>query len=500
MTGTNEIGGIYVGLATNQANVAQAELVGTWKMTGTTNCVFNTSSLTYGSPSNYTTADADCNNPTVTGDLTSIGKVPGFSFTAKPGRYYIVATASFRKTNATTSDAKFRLTDGTNVGPSAIIYTSTAEEIISSFDTSYNIEISSVTSKTIYLDGVVGNAAETASIQNTDSLRQIYFQVYRFPTSSELVVTPERQNVFAGAQWSGTKGFQRANTTEITVSDTVYSTNRSLFGKAQFTGTANDLAITVPAMPPGTYKVELSSNYLSAQRVSTGTGDFGCQFTLKDNSGVVATSAAAQYGVQYSINSITVVSAVTTYTSVADRTFTAYLQSANAASTVDCYVSAPKIIITPLDQPSNSALYVQGPVQASATGATIAASYIGEVVTNASDATNTASGTTRNCGTLTLQPGVWDVYATQGTDFVVTNPNVTKIIVSISTTTGTLGTGIDKLTIPMPATAALGFGAYTVGPKRVNITSATPYYCVSQITASGNVDYVNSQLKAVRVN
>ena len=37
----NEIGGIYVGLATNQANVAQAELVGTWKMAGASACGFH---------------------------------------------------------------------------------------------------------------------------------------------------------------------------------------------------------------------------------------------------------------------------------------------------------------------------------------------------------------------------------------------------------------------------------------------------------------------------
>jgi hypothetical protein len=359
----------------------------------------------------------------------------------------------------------------------------------------------------------VGDYIETFVDQNRGSTTSnpssayTFTYISRFPTSSELVVTPERQNTFAGlkgvASSSATNSVTTNAWTKLTSATTL---TRTIFGKAKVE-TNNDYSITIDNMPVGSYYITATGLFYAAAGSSGVTTE--CWFGLADTAtggaqigGITALTTGDATSANQAVANSTI-GGIYTVSSIASKTF--FLQSYRNSGNGTCQGYSRSdtpltISVIPLDQPSNSALYVQGPVLGAATGAAIPASYVGEVVTNASDATNTASGTTRNCGTLTLQPGVWDVYATQGTDAVATNPNVTKIIVSISTTTGTLGTGFDRLTIPMPATAASGFGAYTVGPKRVNITSATPYYCVSQITASGNVDYVNSQLKAVRVN
>jgi hypothetical protein len=72
-------------------------------------------------------------------------------------------------------------------------------------------------------------------------------------------------------------------------------------------------------------------------------------------------------------------------------------------------VSDVNFTITPLDQPSNSALYVQGPVLGAQTGAAIPAGYVGERKTiHIGSATNVpSSGAWFNVGNMTLTTGIW---------------------------------------------------------------------------------------------
>jgi hypothetical protein len=73
----------------------------------------------------------------------------------------------------------------------------------------------------------------------------------------------------------------------------------------------------------------------------------------------------------------------------------------------------------PLDQPSNSALYVQGPVLGAQTGAAIPAGYQGEIKSGTDTSSRSQSSPvaatwyfwTTN-GQLTLEPGVWRIEAT----------------------------------------------------------------------------------------
>jgi hypothetical protein len=84
----------------------------------------------------------------------------------------------------------------------------------------------------------------------------------------------------------------------------------------------------------------------------------------------------------------------------------------------------PSIVFEPLDQPSNSALYVQGPVKAAETGAAIPAGYVGEVKQATIALTNLTPNAYNDLQSVTLTPGVWQCssqarFARNGSTFPV---------------------------------------------------------------------------------
>jgi hypothetical protein len=440
MTGTNEISGIYVGLATNQANVSQAELVGTWKMTGATNCVFSTTSPTYGSPSNYSTPDSDCNNPTVTGDIVSKGKVLGFDINMKPGKYVIQAQAPFVRSGSTVSGVAFRVTDGTTTSNNQLIYAASGFELFGLNTITFSTEYTTASTKTIYLDGISDTVSVSATIQNNGG-REVQFLVYRFPTSSELVVTPERQNTWGGVQYRNATNTLLFN---AVAAPTAYSAFNAagwnqptmLKGKAAVTttGSGNDLGLSIPNMPVGSYQLNVSG-FLMANTGNSGIGStrVRCSFRVRETttSSVIAQSTAQNWvintasGLSDSRDYPHAFHGVYNNTAVATRNF--ILEASKITDNVGGNLGQCEVVTTgfdmdltitiePLDQPSNSALYVQGPVLGAQTGAAIPAGYQGEVasVTDTSIRTQvspTTSGTwyTPWAGTLTLTTGNWNV-------------------------------------------------------------------------------------------
>ena len=209
---------------------------------------------------------------------------------------------------------------------------------------------------------------------------------------------------------------------------------------------------------------------------------------------------------------------VFTYSSLADRTFTAYLNGNNTNS-VDCEVDGPKIIITPLDQPSNSALYVQGPVKAAETGAAIPAGYVGYVqeAIRTSDVTLSATAGTYNDVTglsITLDPGVWEIEA-QGQLYVsgaagvspngrlgswqITDnagtPNVQREVLC-GFTNGVVGTSMTTCRINLRLLVTTTT-VYKVRAASIENSVATTNPTAVQVNASSNrVAYI----RAVRIN
>lgn len=420
LTGTNEIGGIYVGLATNMANVAQAELVGTWKMSGISSCLFTTSATTYGTPSNYSTAVSACNTPTVTGDIVGIGKVPGFNINVKPGKYLIVANSPFLR-SAFATGAFISITDGTSRSEDFMNYLGSATDLVGATSINTVFEYSSAGTKTIYLDGKVDAAGAAAQLQNYGG-RAITFYVYRFPSSSELVVKPETQNVFASVKatsaGANSNGVSSASWTKLTSSSTL---TRTTFGKAKIESN-NDYSITIENMPVGNYYVSSTGIYYSIAAVSGSAQD--CYFALADSATGGAQIASLQATAtadatktdQIAINST--LGGVYTNTSVGTRTFYVQAYRPSGSGSCNAYTDTNRpftITVIPLDQPSNSALYVQGPVLGAQTGAAIPSGYAGQVIhaiqsTNQTMASNAFTEISGLSATLTT--GIWMVQGT----------------------------------------------------------------------------------------
>jgi hypothetical protein len=99
-------------------------------------------------------------------------------------------------------------------------------------------------------------------------------------------------------------------------------------------------------------------------------------------------------------------------TSVADRNFIVRAQKLFDSTTGNVgkcsavtFNSDITITLSPLDQQSNSALYVQGPVKAAATGAAIPAGYVGEVKHSATIPGCGTAGQYNDGASVSLTPG-----------------------------------------------------------------------------------------------
>jgi hypothetical protein len=447
LAGTNEIGGIYVGLATNMANVAQAEFVGSIQWAVTANCIWTSTNTAY---SNFA-ADADCddNARTVNGNLTdvSVGQRPAFSATLKPGRYQVIIQGSIQVVNnaaQTDAQSEWRLFDGTSqFGPSqSISAKGTASGVGGIFVPTmvFDFDVATTTSGTFdFQSKPTGATLGTTRVDQRETNLKI--SVYRFPSSSELVVTPERQNTWGGVVYddSAQNVFYgtMAPTAFTSYNDATWNKPTKLKGKASVTttNTGNDLGFSVDQLPVGNYKVTLTNGFYTDPGLANGNAAI-CIFRVRETTTNTIIGRIQLSGTRLALFNVThdgfgVIDGVFTQTSLGQRNF--ILEASKQADTSgsqdgQCVTTTNQNIlsftITPLDQPSNSALYVQGPVLGAQTGAAIPAGYVGEkkTVHIGSETNVPSSGAWYNIGNMTLTTGVWSctlngLYEQNGANF-----------------------------------------------------------------------------------
>jgi len=439
--GVNEIGGIYVGLATNQANVAQATKVGGWDNI----LCSGEASLTTGSAGVWLAPNlaGTCSGTAVGLASASLSNLNTLQFTftnLPPGEYMLLMPAYVYPNTATTvrdrCDGRIRettlnLTDGQNAFASSDTTNWFSIGQINQFkftnsvtaNRSFQIEFKRAATSSNCAGGII-NQGQNLSL-------------YRFPLSSELVVTPERQNVFAAARWhtSVNASFHSGGTAPTgyaTMADATFASNVTRFGKAAaplssgclggVSCSANDFGFSVPNLPVGSYSLQVVGLLNSA----AGTNATECSFQILE--AVSGTSVAKQSYVDNLISGNGTRTFNSTYAgiynnpSVATRNFivraekvsgsTTGICQANASSTRDIYME-----LIPLDQPSNSALYVQGPVKASETGDAIPTGYQNEWSTRSISDTSMRSQSSPTVNTkyypwtgeLTLPTGNWQI-------------------------------------------------------------------------------------------
>lgn len=430
LTGTNEIGGIYVGLATNMANVAQAEMVGTVTFS-------NGSAGKQGITSTWTEFDAGTWTPTVIGQGTGSNRLQ-IAFSYLPaGRYYVNAIINPVVYGGTTTNHGCRFgiqetTSGTvvaikdNAATPANVYKTLFAPINGNFD--FTTGAARTFRIVVNGDGYAQSASGNCFSEQTGDNAKVQLAVYRFPSSSELVVKPETQNVWAAIRWSNPAAayFSVVNNTWTSGNSTLFGDSiATTYGKAVLSG-ANTSQIKIANMPVGYYRIKYNgSNYANSGGSAT---NVECRSRIIETSTATAVVQNGWFGTPSAAadNANSGLEGVFYNQSVGDRTFRfdiamnyptagitsqrcGFFSSTNEnGATATGALGTPWMIVQPLDQPSNSALYVEGPVKASATGAAIPSGYQHEGVTAVtSSLTNQSQGVWKTGTGLTLQPGVW---------------------------------------------------------------------------------------------
>lgn len=196
-TSTLNVANLYVGVATNLSNVAQASFYGGLKYTAIANCIWSNSSASWTSFG----ADTDCNAPSVEGNASAPAtKIPAIKFASLPsGRYHIIATGMFQKNNSSNGETSFRFYDGTNPALNQNQIAASAETIANGVITGEFNYTTTQSNITFVIQSIDTNAGAARILTNTAGQNDLYISVYRFPTSSELTVRPDQ----TPASWSG---------------------------------------------------------------------------------------------------------------------------------------------------------------------------------------------------------------------------------------------------------------------------------------------------------
>jgi hypothetical protein len=521
LAGTNEIGAIYTGLATNMANVAQAEFVGSVFIPGGTNCVAGNASATYA----LMTGATNCGTATYKGNVQNFSQDPfGFEIkNLKPGYYQFVVNGSGFGLS-TNGDARFYLKDTTNNIESAQkrIYSANAGELIASSETFSLSYTSNPISTATFRFFALRSAGSAQFYMNTTTTE---ISVYRFPTSSELVVTPERQNTWGSVNYTGTAGSltvrsgQAASSTFDTFSGAAFTSARTLKGKCKAPVSGDNVGCQIENMPVGNYEVSISGLMFQ----DPGTTVVGCShriFETTSSTQVAAHTASrstSSGGVLYQGRTI---KGVFNNTAVANRNFV--IQGAktfvlDGTTQGQCLlfintsgdISDVNVTITPLDQPSNSALYVQGPVLGAQTGAAIPAGYLGKIEFGGGTGT-VGTSLTGGATTYTISNVTPGVYLTR----------LYGAIQNLAPNTTTFA----EWTCTLTDNAALTFNAYDVvnypqvnigggGPAAsglyrqhssnsfmTTVTSTKNYYVRCAIGASGSGITITAGAELIRIN
>ena len=505
LAGTNEIGGIYVGLATNMANVAQAENVVQAQKNSTqtfTSGVADRISFNLETKDTYGEFD------------TSNGR-----FTAKRAGDYLIQTTILSDNYVWTAGnySEIQIVKSNNV------ICRVFKRVQATVTMNLDMQIMCVISL------AVGDFVDTRWEQNRGTTlinvdpSYTYTSISRFPSSSELVVTPERQNTFGGVSYAGSNDFTGTSATVASVTDTTFGA-RTFYGGASLAGTgcgltANDTGFCMTNVPPGTYKI--------AGNFEVGANEAGIDKSYCNYKVRVGGTSLSDTEV---INVIPHTNASNQFMSIGTgiikvnsfqpslRVWLSYNKEALAdfcsvrSSTNVLFSALPSLQISPLDQPSNSALYVQGPVLGAQTGAAIPSGYLGKSEFGGGNGSTTTSPS--NVYTISnVTPGVYMVRgyaAAQATG--ARTATYAGYGCTITSNASLSFNWFDFLNVPQSNFGASGgtFTGFALSNNYanssssimqiLNVTSTTTYYVRCAIDANGSGILIVAGAEFIRLN
>lgn len=189
---------MYLGELTTQ-NVSQSSLYGSIKYAAATNCIWTTTSTSFVSYA----ADTDCSTPTTSGNATAPAtKVPGLTFGyLPPGEYLIVASGQFQRGGGVAAaDVFFRFTDGSSF--TAIQSYGMTAGTLSTPVISGRLNLTTGQSNvTLQAQAKIAGGDLIAGIRAISEDLEI--SVYRYPSNSELAITPSTASWFVDANIAG---------------------------------------------------------------------------------------------------------------------------------------------------------------------------------------------------------------------------------------------------------------------------------------------------------
>jgi hypothetical protein len=496
--GINEIGGIYVGLATNMANIAQAETVVRARQTAAqtvpdsirTTILYQTEDLDVYGEYDPTTGIYTAKK---TGEYLITASVMSGNVAWSVGEYFEIAV--MKNTASNSYCRNYKEMEGNN--------TANEELLISCI---INLQAGENTR-------ITWTHQQGGNISTIGDGSYVFLQIARFPSSSELVVTPETQNVWGSVKYAGSVGEVSVfagvspSLTFQTFSSASLASARTVKGKCQPALTSNDLGCSIPNMPVGNYRISVNGEFWN--RVPT-SGANECTTRIYETqtaTQIAGSLAGRNFTDSGLLHQARTIEGVFTNTSVATRNFivqAAKVFDTTSGSAAYCavYMNTPAngsdvtLTIEPLDNASNSALYVQGPVKAAGTGTAIPAGYQFEELTGTSVANfSMISGNSYKLAQITLQPGL---YLLEGRAYLSNNATISVFRLDISTNNGsvlsTFESGSDGANGANNARSLIRF---------FRVTSAQTYYLNGYVIWSGTfVNFIGSDsfLKAYRLN
>lgn len=351
------VANVYLGAARNIGTVAQAQHIGTLTYASAASCQWSVSSSSW---ANFA-ADTDCATPSVTGSIRAAGtKIPGFVFDPAPGRYMVVV--SYYGYNPSGSiNAGYRLSDGTTgFGETYSYVLAQAAGTISGGITYTTAQ----TGVTVQLQAYHGSAS-AMDVYNSFTNNVLRFDVYRFPSSSEIAVRNGQTPAWGSVKWNNTSAAATSTNSSWTTLSNAALATRTNSGSMVAPSSTSDAAGKISNLPIGSYLVFASG----ALDGSSGSANI-CRWRISDGTNTVGNTYNRGFGSGSTTQAW--VGGVFTYTSQADRTFS--IQTLADGGTPTCSVntdSADKSVeltVVPLSQQSPAPILV-GSVTSNSTGA-----------------------------------------------------------------------------------------------------------------------------------